>query len=294
MTDAVSSSEVVQIDGLDVVRRTVPCGTVRLRCHDVGSGAPVVLLHGGGPGASALGNFAGNLPELSKHFRVLAVDLPGYGGSDKPVYDGPYQPFAADSVAALLDALEVPKAAVIGNSLGGGVALHLALGHAAKVDKLVLIGAAGGSPSFIVPSPSEGTRHLTGFYAPPGPSPERMEAFMRVMLYDQALITPEMVQSRFAEAVVDEVRVGVERVYAALAGGASVTGEQLWKRVDEVKHPTLLVWGRDDRMLPLDGGLYLLSRMGDARLHVFPRCGHWAQLEHRDAFNRLVTDFLSH
>lgn len=284
----------IDIDGLTVRRRLVPAGEVRLLVHDVGVGEPLVLLHGGGPGASALGNFSGNLVDLAQHFHVIGVDMPGYGGSDKPEYAGPYQPFAAEAVAAALAAIGVERATLLGNSLGGGVSVHLALVRPDLVAKLVLVGAAGAAPSFIVPSPSEGTKHLTGFYAPPGPSPEKMEAFMKVMLYDHALVTPEMVAERYAQAVDPEVRQGVERVYAALAGGASVMGEEIWKQVGNIAQPTLLVWGRDDRMLPLDGALYMLSRMANARLHVFSRCGHWSQHEHRDEFNRLVVDFVSH
>jgi pimeloyl-ACP methyl ester carboxylesterase len=288
------SSTDVDIDGLRATRHVVDAGAVRLAVHELGAGEPVVLLHGGGPGASAIGNFRGNLEALAAHFRVFAVDMPGYGGSDKPDYDEPYQGFAATSVVAGLRALGVERVSLLGNSLGGGVAVHIAVMLPHFVDKLILIGAAGAAPSFIVPSPSEGTRHLTGFYAPPGPSPERMEDFMRVMLYDHSLINNEMVEQRYQEAIDPEVREGVEKVYSALAGGASVTGEEIWKRVPDVKQQTLLIWGRDDRMLPLDGALYMLSRMQNSRLHVFARCGHWAQLEHRDEFNRLIIDFVSH
>lgn len=288
------TSRQVNIDGITATRSRVAAGSVELLVHEVGDGAPLVLLHGGGPGASALGNFRGNIQALSEHFRVIAVDMPGYGGSDKPTYDEPYQRFAATAVRAALSELGIGRANFLGNSLGGGVSVHIAVMFPDLVSKLVLIGAAGAAPSFIVPSPSEGTRHLTGFYAPPGPTPERMEAFMKVMLYDQSLVNEEMVAQRFAESIDPEVREGVGRVYAALGGGASVTGEEIWKRVPEVFQPTLLVWGRDDRMLPLDGALYMLSRMPDVQLHVFSKCGHWAQVEHRDAFNRLVVDFLDH
>lgn len=273
--------------------RLIEAGDVRVHVVDAGAGPPVVLLHGGGPGASFAGNFTGNIPYLSSRFRLLGMDLPGYGSSDKPEYDGPYMPFAAEAVFGTLDTLGLDRVSVIGNSLGGGVALHMALLHPERVDRLILIGAAGGAHSVITPSPSEGIKHLIGFYEDPGPSLSKMEGFLRVMMYDQSKVTPAVVQERYEAAVDPERREGVLRVYRALAGGATVSGEEVWKRLDEVTCPTLLVWGRDDRILPLDGGIFMLGHLADARLHVFPRCGHWAQVEHQAAFNRLAFDFLT-
>lgn len=270
----------------------VEAGGLRLFVSDAGDGPPVVLLHGGGPGASCAGNFAGNVPALAQRLRVLGMDLPGYGQSDKPEYDGPYIPTAARAVLAALDTLGIERASIIGNSLGGGVGVQMAIDAPERLERLVLIGAAGAAHSVVTPSPSEGIKHLTGFYAGTGPSREKMEAFLRVMLFDQSRVTPELVDARYQAAIDPERRDGVLRVYQALAGGATVSGEQLWQRLDQVRCPVLLMWGREDRTLPLDGGIFMLTHIPDARLHVFPRCGHWAQVEHQAEFNRLAIDFL--
>ncbi len=290
--DTESTSHVIDIAGFAV------------RYHDSGptTGTPagggradadsVVLLHGGGPGASSWSNFGKTMPVLAKRFRVLMMDLPGYGQSAARPVTGHFFTVAAQALAGLLDALSVGKVHLIGNSLGGGAALRFALDYPDLVGRLVLMGPGGLTLNVFAPDPTEGVRRLIEFGAPPGPSRDKMAAFLRTMVYDQRLITDELIDERFAVASQPEALAGM------VAMGSSFFGEHaddgmLWREAHRIKHEVLLVWGREDRVNPLDGALIALKQLKRAQLHVFGGCGHWAQLEKFDEFNELSLRFLA-
>src|SRR2546423_6231731 len=156
--------------------RTAKAGDLSLHYHEAGTGDPVVLLHGGGPGASAWSNWKQNLAPLAAHCRVLAVDQPGYGRSDKPLIKGGMWEFYSRAVRGLLDELGVEQASFIGNSLGGGTTLKFALDYPDRTDRLVLMGPAGGMLPITSTRPSGRLRALMGFYPPPRPSPGKIQA----------------------------------------------------------------------------------------------------------------------
>ena len=158
------------------------------------------MLHGGGPGASGLSNFGRNLPVFAERFRTLVVDQPGYGKSDKPPVAGNYFTFAADALAGLLDELGIDRVHLVGNSLGGGTAVRFALDHPERAGRLVLMGPGGLSLNVFAPDPTEGVKRLAEFAAPPGPSREKMAAFLRTMVFDQRLVTDELIDERYAAA----------------------------------------------------------------------------------------------
>lgn len=268
---------------------------LRLHYHEAGSEHPetVILLHGGGPGASAWSNFGRNLPVLAKSFRVLAVDQPGFGRSDKPTEHPQYFTHSADAVVGLMDALGIERAHLIGNSLGGGAAVRLALDHPDRAGRLVLMGPGGLSLNMFSPDPTEGIRNLARFAAPPGPSKEKLEAFLRVMVYDQSLITDELVDERFAAASAPDSLAAMAAMGASFARPDTYEQGMLWREAHRLRQRVLLIWGREDRVNPLDGALLALKTIPRAQLHVFGRCGHWAQLEKFEEFNRLAIDFLT-
>lgn len=264
---------------------------IRLHYHEagVGNGPTVVMLHGGGPGASSWSNFGRNLAVLSRHFHVIAVDQPGYGHSDKHTEHEQYNRYSADAVLALFDQLGIERAALIGNSLGGGTAVRFALDNPARAGRLVLMGPGGLSVNLFAPDPTEGVKLLARFNH--NPTRENMERFLRIMVHDQALITPELVDERFAIASTPE------SLGAARAMGKSFTGSDyelgmMWRDVYKLRQPVLLIWGREDRVNPLDGALVALKMIPRVQLHVFGQCGHWAQVEKFDEFNKLAIDFL--
>ena len=258
--------------------------------HDVGKGPVLMLLHGGGPGASGWSNFSQNIPGLAERFRLIVVDQPGYGQSDKviPPEGEARSMFGARLLLGLLDQLGIDKAHLAGNSLGGRTALVMALQAPERVERLVLMGPGGGSLSLLSPEPSEGMKVLQDFYKAPGPSVERMQAIVQVMMFDASKAPAGLAEARFKAATAP----GVAQFYEHYFTIPGVREPELWRELEKIQQPTLIVWGRDDRVLPLDGAFIMLKRMPNARLHVFPRCGHWAQLEWQSEFDQLAIAFL--
>ncbi|TNC29039.1 4,5:9,10-diseco-3-hydroxy-5,9,17-trioxoandrosta-1(10),2-diene-4-oate hydrolase [Amycolatopsis alkalitolerans] len=267
---------------------------LRLHYHESGAdhSETVVLLHGGGPGASAWSNFARNIPVFAKTYRTIAVDQPGFGRSDKPTEHPQYFTHSARAVVGLLDRLDIEKAHLVGNSLGGGTAVRLALDHPGRAGRLVLMGPGGLSVNVFAPDPTEGVKNLGRFAAPPGPSKEKLEAFLRVMVHDQSLITEELVEERFAAASTPDSLAAMRAMGTSFMHPDTFEQGMLWRDAHRLRQRVLLVWGREDRVNPLDGALVALKMIPRAQLHVFGQCGHWAQLEKFDEFNRLTLDFL--
>jgi 4,5:9,10-diseco-3-hydroxy-5,9,17-trioxoandrosta-1(10),2-diene-4-oate hydrolase len=257
-----------------------------------GDADTVVLLHGGGPGASSWSNFGRNLPVFAKRFRAVMMDLPGYGGTAARPATGHFFTVAANTLAGLLDELGTAKTHIVGNSLGGGTALRFALDYPDRVGRLVLMGPGGLTLNVLAPDPTEGVRRLMEFGAPPGPSREKMAAFLKIMVHDQRLVTEELIDERFAVASRPEALAGMAGMGNSFFGEHAEDG-MLWRDAHRVKHEVLLIWGREDRVNPLDGALIALKQLRRAQLHVFGGCGHWAQLEKFDEFNELSLRFLA-
>lgn len=262
-----------------------------LHYHEAGEGEPVVMLHGGGPGASAWSNFGPNLPVFAERFRTLLVDQPGFGGSVKPEITSQYFTFSADALLTLLDELGVERAHLVGNSLGGGTAVRFALRHPDRAGRLVLMAPGGLGLNVLAPDPTEGIKRLYAFAAPPGPTKEKLADFLRTLVFDQSLVTDELVAQRFEQASDPESLRAMASLGASFA--ADPEGGMLWREAYRLRQRVLLIWGREDRVNPLDGALLALKLIPRAQLHVFGRCGHWAQLEKFAEFNRLTMDFLT-
>lgn len=267
---------------------------LKLHYHEAGGEHPetVILLHGGGPGASAWSNFGRNLPVFAKNYRTLAIDQPGFGRSDKPTEHPQYFRHSADAVVGLMDELGIERAHFVGNSLGGGTSVRLALNYPKRAGRLVLMGPGGLSVNLFAPDPTEGIKNLGRFSAPPGPSREKLEAFLRIMVHDQSLITDELIDERFAAASAPESLAAMKAMGKSFAQPDTYEEGMLWREAHRLRQRVLLIWGREDRVNPLDGALLALKLIPRAQLHVFGGCGHWAQLEKFDEFNRLALDFL--
>ena len=266
---------------------------MHLHYDEAGQGPVTVLLHGGGPGASGMSNFKHNLPAFAEHFRTLVVDQPGYGKSDKPPVEGNYFTFAATALKDLLDELGIDQAHLVGNSLGGGTAVRFALENPERAGRLVLMGPGGLSINVFAPDPTEGVKRLAEFGAPPGPSREKMEAFLRTLVFDQRLITDELIDERYATASDPESLQAMASMGASFFDPASYEQGLLWREAHRLRHRVLLIWGREDRVNPVDGALVAMKMIRRAQLHVFGGCGHWVQLEKAAAFNRLAIEFLN-
>jgi 4,5:9,10-diseco-3-hydroxy-5,9,17-trioxoandrosta-1(10),2-diene-4-oate hydrolase len=288
---AESTGHIADVGGLPVHYHDAGSAAVQAGSGPGDAGA-VVLLHGGGPGASAWSNFGRTMPVIASRFRTVMMDLPGYGQTAARPLTGHFFTIAAQTLAGLLDQLGLEKVHLIGNSLGGGTAFRFALDYPKRAGRLVLMGPGGLTLNVLAPDPTEGVRRLIEFGAPPGPSRAKMEAFLRVMVHDQTLITEKLIDERYAVASTPEAQA------AMIAMGGSFFGEHaedgmLWREAHRVKHEVLLIWGREDRVNPLDGALIALKQLRRAQLHVFGGCGHWAQLEKPAEFNDLTLRFLS-
>ncbi len=269
---------------------TATVNGLQLSYTDVGTGPVVVLLHGSGPGVTGMANFGANLPALSEHLRCIVVDQPGFGASARPErYDRNYLRISADALGGLLDVLGLEQVALLGNSMGGDVAVRYALDHPKRVSKLMLMGPGGTGATILGPSPSEGITRLMEFNAEP--TRERMAAWVRTMLFDQRLATDDLIDARMAAATPEATR-SLQDAYATFYDPAMAEPVPLWGEVHRIRQPVLLCWGRDDRVAPVEGALFPARRMAKADLRIFSRCGHWVQIERKTDFERAAIEFL--
>jgi 4,5:9,10-diseco-3-hydroxy-5,9,17-trioxoandrosta-1(10),2-diene-4-oate hydrolase len=261
----------------------------RLHYNEAGEGQPLLLLHGSGPGVSGWSNFSGNFPVFARSFRTIVMDMPGFGRSDLVQLDRPYPRVAAEAVIRLLDCAGVERAHLLGNSMGGYVALETALAHPDRVARLVLMGPGGLAANLLAPEQSEGARRLGDFMS--RPSRETMSAWVDTMVANRSVVDDALIEERLAKALEPGAMESAMAIFMSLLQHPEEV--PLWARLSGVKAPVLVTWGRDDRMVPFDGALFGFRRLPNAELHVFSGCGHWAQVERKDEFERLVVEFLT-
>ena len=271
--------------------RTVQVGARQIHLTEFGAGPAVLMLHGGGPGASGLSNYSRNVQALARSFRVLVPDLPGYGQSSKSV--DPADPFGdlADAMLGLLDALDVPRAHVVGNSLGGACALRMALTAPHRVRRLALMGPGGIGIS--QSRPTDGLKRLLGYYAGEGPTFEKLSTFVREdLVFDARQVSEELLRERF-EASIDPEVVANPPLRAPRDPEAFKQLDFLLDpRLPALPHPTLVMWGVEDRVNPPAGAAALQLHMQSCDTVMFSRTGHWVQWERAAEFNAFVAGFL--
>ncbi|MBE2997521.1 alpha/beta fold hydrolase [Nocardiopsis sp. HNM0947] len=280
--------------GPALTEHTVDTSLGPIFVQEAGSGTPLVMLHGGGPGASGYSNYHQNLAALTPRFRVLLVDQPGFGRSHKPtaeqLRDGEgITGYTVTALLEVLDALGIGRAHLLGNSLGGAAALALAQRAPERVERLVLMAPGGGWLPF-GPTPTEGQKEMFRYFNGSGPSQKKMRTYLRVMLHNAKQIPEETLEERYQASLDPEHQDFYHVLNASFAERRGL--DPLWRDLHLVKAPTLLLWGRDDRTITLEGAQIMLKQIRDVQLHVFANCGHWVQLERRSEFDRLVRDFL--
>lgn len=266
--------------------RYLQLANVRIHYNEVGDGPPLVCLHGGGPGANSWSNFATNIPALMRGYRLLLVDLPNFGKSSRLLIEGPPLSFLARVMDEFLGALGIARAAFIGNSYGGQVAIKTAIDFPGRVESLVVIGSAPTVYSLFAPMPVEGVKLIGQYYrGEGGPTYAKMKQIISTMVFDQRFATEEVIRARY-EASIDPETV---RVYSA----PPPVRQDLTAELARVAAPALVLWGMDDRAGALDVGLLMTRAMQNAQMHIFTKCGHWVQLEREAEFNELVLNFLA-
>ncbi|WP_370500464.1 alpha/beta fold hydrolase [Mycolicibacterium sp. jd] len=271
----------------------VRVGTAEISVTDTGGdGAPVVLLHGGGPGASGISNYSRNIDALAASYRVIVPDMPGYGRSTKYVDHSDPFGYLADSIRGMLDEMGVQRAHLVGNSYGGAAALRLALDTPHRADKLVLMGPGGIGTTRALPTP--GLKSLLGYYAGEGPSREKLATFIRnYLVYDGPSVPDELIDLRYQASL--DPQVVADPPLRRPSGLRTLWRMDLSrdKRLRRLPNPTLVLWGRDDKVNRPAGGPMLLNMMPNAELVMTSHTGHWMQWERAELFNALVSDFLS-
>ena len=262
---------------------------------ELGEGPSVLLLHGGGPGASGVTNYSRNIEELAKEYRVIVPDLPGYGRSTKGIDGADPFGYLADGIRGLMDQLGLDKAHLVGNSYGGACALRLALDTPERVDRMVLMGPGGIGTTRALPTP--GLNSLLNYYSGDGPSRLKLEKFIRTYLVFNAAEVPDaLIDARYAASIDPEV-VAAPPLRRPSGRDALRT---LWKtdftrdrRLSRLPVPTLVLWGAADKVNRPSGGALLADRMPNCDLYQVANTGHWVQWERAGLFNRVCADFLA-
>jgi 2-hydroxymuconate-semialdehyde hydrolase/2-hydroxy-6-oxo-octa-2,4-dienoate hydrolase len=271
------------VAGIAFEPRTVDAGGIETSYLEAGSGKTVLMLHGSGPGVSALANWQHNIPTLAQRFHVLAPDIVGFGATERRediVYSLRNW---TDHVWAFLDAHGIKKTAIVGNSLGGRIALQMATDRPDRITKMVLMGVPGAGMTF-----TEGLAALRAYE----PSHDAMRELLRnYFAVNPAMITDELVKIRYEASIAD----GAYEAYRAMFFDPRHAGSELGITENEVRAiatPTLLVHGREDKVVPLQVSVTMLGLLPNADLHVFSACGHWTQIERADEFSAVVSDYL--
>ncbi len=252
--------------------------------HDLGSGRPVMFIHGSGPGVSAWANWRLVMPVLARGRRVVAPDMAGFGFTERKAGARYSLDLWVAQAIGLLDALGIERADIVGNSFGGAISLALAIRHPQRVRRLVLMGSVGVE--------FELTRALDAIWGYE-PSFENMREMMNLFAFDRGLVNDELARLRYEASV----RPGFQETYSSMFPAP----RQRWitalasaeSDIAALPHETLMLHGRDDQVIPLATSLKLMSLIPRSQLHVFSRCGHWTQIEHAARFAQLVENFFA-
>jgi 4,5:9,10-diseco-3-hydroxy-5,9,17-trioxoandrosta-1(10),2-diene-4-oate hydrolase len=256
-------------------------GGYNICVNEAGEGPAVVFIHGSGPGASGVSNFRNNIDAfVAAGFRVVLPDLIGYGASSKPEGIDYTLALFTDTLYEALRTLGITRATLVGNSLGGGIAIQMALDHPEFIDRLVLM-----SPGCIEDLPvyfaMPGIANMRSGFAEGNYSIEDQRRLNLSLVYDPVHITDELVAERFAVARTQPKEVLTRMRTPNLA-----------PRLGELKMPILGFWGLQDQFMPLSGANYFLERCENVRFMTFNKVGHWVQVERADEFNRYSIEFL--
>ncbi len=242
---------------------------IRTNYHDVGEGHPVLMIHGSGPGVSGFVNWRLAMPELAKVCRVIVPDMLGFGYSARAP-EGQYSPerWVAQAVG-LMDALGLEQADIVGNSFGGALALMLAIQHPRRVRRLVLMGAAGVEFGL-----TPGLDAVWGYE----PSMDSMRRIMDIFAFDQSRITEDIVRSRYEASI----QPGAQEAFSSMFPAPRQRWIQALACTDEaihaIPHETLIIHGREDKLIPLANSLHLCDLVPHAQLHAHDHFFHFTHI----------------
>ena len=270
--------------------RYICVGQINTRYWTVGDkGTTVILLHGIG---SCVETWMWNISVLAQYHQVYAVDLAGSGRSDKPpaTYSLTY---LAQFVRSFMDALGIERASLVGSSLGGGVALQFALNFPPQVEKLVLVNSLGLGKEIEL-TLRLATLPFVGRLLSPSRSGTAL--VLKQSVYDPNIIPDEWVELYYQIATLPgawKALLALINANIDLFGVRTEVYQVIVSRLATVTAPTLVLWGRQDRVLPVAHAQVATNGLPNARLHIFDPCGHWSQVERSEEFNALVLEFLA-
>lgn len=257
---------------------------INVNYHDQGSGFPITLIHGSGPGVSAWANWRLIIPVLAQQARVIAPDMLGFGFTQRVPGQNYSMDIWVEQTLGLLDALGIEQTDLVGNSFGGALALAFAIRYPNRVRRLVLMGSVG-VPHEITP----GLDAVWGYE----PSFENMRKIMDLFAFNRHLVNDELAMLRYKASIQE----GFQESFSAMFPAP----RQRWvdamcspeDAIKALPHETLVVHGRDDLIIPLITSTTLANWIPKAQLHVFGQCGHWTQIEHSARFAQLVINFIN-
>jgi len=260
--------------------QAVPSG-YRMHVLEAGAGPAVIFIHGSGPGANAYSNFSLNYPAIAAAgYRVVLPDLIGFGYSSKPVGIDYTLDLFVTTCIELLDALDIHECVLVGNSLGGAVALEIALDQPGRIRKLVLM-APGGIESREVYFKMPGIQKMVSGFVGEGFDRAGLRRMLELLTFDPTLVTDELVEQRLSILQTQPKDVL-----------ARMKIPDLSPELSRVRCPVLGFWGIEDQFCPASGHEKILRSVPDSRFIMYSRCGHWAMIERPEDFNRNVLDFL--
>ncbi len=261
---------------------TLPNG-YRIHYHEQGKGMPVVFIHGSGPGASGYSNFKQNMQAFADQgLRAIVMDLPGFGLSAKPEDVNYDTDFFVSVLHAFLQTLDVQACVLLGNSLGGAIALHYQLAHPGRVKKMILM-APGGIEERETYFQMEGIQKMVAAFSAGPITVDIMRQLMSLQLFDPSLITEQLLIERVGVcALQPKTLFSTMRV------------PNIENRLGEITIPVLGFWGSNDKFNPVSGARKITDGIPNSKMTLINQCGHWVMVEHRDYFNRMCLDFIAH
>jgi len=266
------------------IGKSINVAGIKTNYIDMGEGAPVLMIHGSGPGVTGWANWRLNAPVLAQSLRLIIPDMVGFGYTE-PSPTGQYNPdLWVNHAIALLDALGIERAHIVGNSFGGALALALASRHPERINRMVLMGSAGLKFNL-----TWALDKVWGYQ----PSIEAMKELLEIFAYDRSKVSDDLAELRYRASV----RPGIAEQFSDMFPAprqrwldALALDEQV---IRSIMHDALIIHGREDIVVPVDNAYRLHALLPNSQLHVFGRCGHWTQIERCATFNSLVSNYLA-
>ena len=266
------------------IAKSIKTGAFTTNYHDIGTGYPIVFLHGSGPGVTAWANWNKLFPLLGDKYRIIAPDLSGFGFTERTDHDVYSMNNWVRQAIDLFDALELSQAHLVGNSFGGALALSMAIRYPERINKLVLMGSMG--VSFPI---TYGLNKVWGYQ----PSPGNMEELLDLFTYDHSFANEALIKSRYESSIQPGFQESFSSMFPAPRQNSVEMMAADENYIHNIRQQTLVIHGREDRVIPVENSYRLSKMIDNAELHVFCKCGHWTQIERTDDFANLIDHFFS-